>query len=469
MAPHLMSDAHRHAKGIVVGRDFPLKAPRGARFLPFGLFILTVAMLAIPQGDVLGREKKVKEDEKAKADIKLVAKEVEKHLQKLLKRTPPADRSKKNIPSNKLKNDLSKLVKDLKEAADREEAITKLNKIMDKAKLMEARVAAMAEMMRRMEQLKDQGDKAELPKGLGSEMAKAMTSGDFKKAAEEMKKLKDMLNDKELSDAEKAALKRELAKLAKMTDDWKDLADKLKKAGDQLGEQDKEALKAMQQAMKDLQELAQLLKEMGLDGNQEGFEGFQGEGQQIQLTKEMIQQLKDMLKNAQKCTVCKKLYCLTCSKPRCACEKLEECDGHPQGQGMGMQLPGGGGMAGMPGGDGKGGKGGSQPGGGGGSPQKGPGMGGYGIGEGGKAPESEHDVKFKSTKVKGKLGEGRIISHMFVKGKPSVTDDGKKNEYKAAHAAAAKAAGDEVDSGRIPRELRKYVRDYFDSAAPKKK
>ncbi len=456
MAAHLEADAHRHAKAIKVARDFPLKTPRGALFLPFGLFLLTVTMLAIPQVDVLGREKKDKEKDEARADIKLVVEEIEKRLQDALKRTPPTERSKKNIPSNKLKNDLSKLVKDLKEASDREDAIAKLNRVMDKAKLMEARIAAMAEMMRQMEKLKKQGAKADLPKGLTSAMAKAMTAGDFKKAAAEMKKLKDMLEkDQGLSDAQKAALKRELDKLAKMTDDWKELADKLRKAGDELGEDDKAALAAMQQAMKDLEELAELLKELGLEGGEEGFEGLQEEGQQIKLTKEMIQQLKDMLKNAQKCTVCKRLYCLVCGKPRCGCEALEQCAGHPKGQGMGMGLRIPGGATGTPGA--------------GGAPGDGKGMGGYGQGKGGKAPETEHDVKFQSTKVKGQLGQGRIISHMFVKGRPSVTDEEKKNEYKAAHAAAAKAASAEVDSGRIPRDLRDYVRNYFKDSAPKKK
>ncbi len=455
MAAHLEADAHLHAKAIMVARDFPLRVPRGALFLPLGLFVLTMAMLFIPQADVFGREKKDKEKEQARADIKLVVQEIEKRMQEALKRTPPTDRGKKNIPSNKLKDELSKLVKELKEASDREDAIAKLNQVMDKAKLMEARVAAMAEMMRQMQKLKKLGKKADLPKGLTSAMAKAMTAGDFKKAAAEMKKLKDMLKkDNKLSDAQKAALKRDLDKLAKMTDDWKDLADELKKAGDQLGEDDKEALAAMQEAMKDLEELAKLLKELGIEGGEGGAEGLEGEGQQIKITKEMIQQLKQMLKNAQKCTVCKKLYCLNCGKPRCGCEALEQCSCEPCGNCGKMCLPGGcsGGTSGA-----------------GGAPGSGKGMGGYGQGKGGKAPEEEHDVDFKSTKVKGKLGEGRIISHMFVKGKPSVTDEEKKNEYKAAHAAAAKAASAEVDSGRIPRDLRDYVRNYFRDSAPKKK
>jgi hypothetical protein len=93
-------------------------------------------------------------------------------------------------------------------------------------------------------------------------------------------------------------------------------------------------------------------------------------------------------------------------------------------------------------------------------------MGGYGQGEGGIAPENEHDVKFQSSKVRGQIGEGRIVSHMLVRGAPVVTDDEKMTEYRQAHDAAYKAASEEVSSGRIPREYREYVKSYFDDTRP---
>jgi hypothetical protein len=187
------------------------------------------------------------------------------------------------------------------------------------------------------------------------------------------------------------------------------------------------------------------------------------EGQRVQLTKEMIDQLKNMLKNAQRCAKCKKLYCLNCGKPRCACEGLEQCDCPPGGGGDSMVVP----IPGQGQGQGQGdGQGQGQGQGNGGSDQNGPGMGGPGHGEGGKAPEDPHDVKFQTTKVKGQMGPGRIVSHMFVRGLPSVTDDEKKTQFREAHGAAQRAASEEISSGRIPRELRDYVRDYFDSTKP---
>jgi hypothetical protein len=451
MAPALFSDAERHAAALSVGRDFPVLTPPQATWALFSFAVLILMTLFLPQADVFGREERIRRKNKEKEDVRLAARTIEDELKKALKRKPQRKRTAgKELPSQKLDDELSQLVKDMKEAADRDQAITKLNKLLDKAKLTEARMASMGEMLRRMQNMKKQGADADLPKGAGRKLGQAMMAGDFKKAAEELKKLQDKLKDKKLSDEEKADMKRDLEKLAKMTDDWKELAEQLQKAADKMGEDD--GLEAMQEALEGLEELAKLLKDLGMEAG-EG-EGLAGEGQQIQLTKEMIEQLKKMLKNAQRCAKCKKLYCLSCSKPRCACDALEQCSCQAgNGQCDMIQLPGMGGGAGGAGGAGG----------------KGSGMGGMGQGEGGIAPEEKHDVKFTSTKIKGKMGRGRIISHMFVKGRPSVTDDEKKTEYKTAHHAAAKAASEEVNSGRIPRELREYVRDYFSSTDPKKK
>ena len=164
----------------------------------------------------------------------------------------------------------------------------------------------------------------------------------------------------------------------------------------------------------------------------------------------MIKQLKDMLKNAQRCAFCRKIYCLACGLPRCGCEGLPQCQ--CQGGEGGMATVGVPGL-GQPGAGAGGGK--------------GQGSGGPGQGQGGNPPENPHDVKFQTTKTPGKLDtQGQIIGHMWTKGSPTLKDDEKKAEYTAAHDAAAKAATEAVESGKIPRELREYVRNYFDTTRP---
>jgi hypothetical protein len=324
MAPALLDDARRYSAAVRARRDFPIRAPRSARFLPAGLLALTVAML-VPRADVFGRERKVLDEQREKEDVKLAAEELEKRLQEALKRKPEERAGGKELPSQKLEDDLSKLVEEMKEIQDREEAVTRLNKLLDKAKLESMRLSSMAEMMRRMERMKKLGEKADLPKGMAAKLGAAMAANDFKAAAAEMKKLMDKLKNQNLSDAEKAELQRELEKLAKLSDDWKELSDALQKAAGNLGND--EGFEAMDEALEGLEELAQLLKDLGLDG----AEGPAGEAQRVKLTQEMIDQLKKMLKNAKKCAQCKKLYCLNCGLPRCACEGLQQCECPPGG------------------------------------------------------------------------------------------------------------------------------------------
>jgi len=453
MAPELLADARRYGAALRVRRDFPLELPRWANWARFtGILGVILVVILLPQWDLMGRRAQAKEREDGREEIRLVAERLQKRLTEALKRKPPAERKARNLPSHKLQEDLGKLLRELKEADDREEAIARINKLLDKAKLSKMRLAAMERMVRQMEQLEKMGEKADLPKGKLGKFAMAMAAGDFKKAAAELAKLKDEMAGGKLTDKQKADLKRELERLAKLTDDWKELAEQFEKAAGKMG--DKEALEAMAAAMENLKELWELLKELGLEKG-DGAGGLAGEGQQIEITKEMIDELKKMLKNAQRCAKCKKLYCFSCNRPRCGCEGEEQCDCQPgEGQGMGVPIPGPGG-GGMGQGQGQG----SGPGGQG----SGPGTGGMGQGEGGKPPESEHGVDFKTTKARSKMGVGKIVGHMVVRGEPTVTGEKQRAEYRKAHAAAAKAASEEVESGRIPRDLRDYVRQYFTS------
>jgi hypothetical protein len=450
MSPALLADARRHAAALVVGREFPLRAPRAAIYLPPGLLALALALAIMPNVDLLGRKGGIEEQAAKKEEIRQVAQLMEKRIEALSRKPEEPPRSER-LPSEKLKDDMSKLVNELKEAADREQAATKLNKLLDEAKMAEERVAGMEKLARQMEQLEKLGDKADLPKGAVQEAAAAMARGDFQKAAEELKKLAEDLKGGKLPEGKLAELKRDLERLAKMSDDWKELAKELGKAASELGEGDQQqALEELAAAMEDLKELAELLKELGAEGG-DGDKALQQEGQRLQLTEEMIKQLKDMLKNAQRCAFCKKMYCINCGQPRCGCEGLPQC-----------QCQGGDGCQGVVGVPGMGLQGGGAGGGG-----KGAGSGGPGQGEGGKPPENPHEVKFQTTKTPGKIDpQGQIIGHMWTKGSPSLKDDEKKAEYTAAHDAAAKAATEAVESGKIPRELREYVRNYFDTTRP---
>lgn len=463
MIPELLLDARRHAAALNPARDFPLRLPRQAVFLPPALALVGAALLLMPQADLLGR--------RAVADVKAAQKEELAEIARMvqpkveaLKRKPQEPTANDLRPSEQLADELSKLVKEMKEGADRDTAVTKLNKLLDEAKLAEQRVADMQKLVEQMKQLEKAPDRSNLPTGPLQSTGLAMASSDFKKTADELNKLAQQLKEGKLSGEAKAALERDLERLAKMGGDWKELAKELSEAAEKLGEGDAEqAYEALQAASEDLKELAELLKELA----GEGGGGLGGEGQRLQADAEMIKQLKEMLKNAPRCSICKKMYCLNCNRPRCACEGQDQCQCQPgqgqgQGQGVGVGAGAGAGVGAGQAGAGAG-QGGAQPGAGG----VGGGMGGPGQGQGGKAPEREHDVQFQSAKAPSQINkEGRIVGHMFVRGEPTLRSDDKKVEYEEAHTAAAKAATEAVESGRIPRDLREYVREYFDSTKP---
>ncbi len=461
MSPALFADARNHAAALEVRREFPLRLPRAALFLPPAMIAVGLALLLLPQKDVLGFRGKAEEKQAGAEAIRQVAEIMEEKIA-TLNRKPGEPRRSEELPSEKLKDDMSKLVSEMKEAADREKAVAELNKLLDEAKLAEQRLAGMEKLVRQMEQLEKMGEAANLPKGAVEAAAAAMARGDFKKASEELAKLGEKMKDGNLSEEEAADLKRDLERLAKMSGDWKELSEELGKAAGELGEGDQEkALEQLAAAMEDMKELAELLKELGADGNNDGQQLGQ-EGERVQMTEEMIKQLKDMLKNARRCAFCRKMYCLNCGQPRCGCEGLPQCDCQNGEGGEGGQggEGGEGGAAAMPGL-------GAMRSGGGGSSGSGSGTGGSGQGEGGNPPEREHDVGFQTTKAPGKVDtQGQIIGHMITRGDPMVRDDDKKAEYQAAHEAAAKAASEAVESGRIPRELREYVRNYFDTTKP---
>ncbi|HOX07786.1 MAG TPA: hypothetical protein PK280_15405, partial [Planctomycetota bacterium] len=434
MSPALFADAWSHASALDVRRDFPLRLPRPALFLPPALIALGLALAFVPQHTPSGGGG-TSPSSLNKEEIRQIAELMENRIA-ALERKPGEPQRPEDLPSEKLKDDMSKLVNEMKEAADREQAIAQLNKLLDEAKLAEQRLAGMEKLVRQMEQLEKLGDKADLPKGPAEQTAAAMARGDFKKAAEELGKLAEKLKDGKLTDKEAGELKRDLERLAKMDGDWKELSDELAKAAAELGEGDREqALEQLAEAMEDLKELAELLKELGADGVDDGQE-LDAEGERVQATEEMIKQLKDMLKNAQRCAVCKKLYCLNCGLPRCACEGQQQCQCQPGDCAGVVGIPG----AGKPGG-------GSGAGGG-----TGAGGGGPGQGMGGNLPENPHDVGFQTAKSKSQLDKGHIIGQMWVKGAPTLKGDEKRAEYVEAHQAAAKAATEAVEAGRIPRE-----------------
>jgi len=100
----------------------------------------------------------------------------------------------------------------------------------------------------------------------------------------------------------------------------------------------------------------------------------------------------------------------------------------------------------------------------------GPGMGpGQGMGQ--RPVADPKDVTWKTDRVHGKTGEGKVVGSYFtkdgapIKGKSSA----EYQEWTEAARAAKTKENEALDKTRIPKGYKDYVRDYFDSLTPENK
>ena len=87
--------------------------------------------------------------------------------------------------------------------------------------------------------------------------------------------------------------------------------------------------------------------------------------------------------------------------------------------------------------------------------------GGEGKGKGGEPPESATPTGFKSELSPGKLGRGRILQQLLV---PGVPDRGEsRDEYSEVVRAARQHAAGALAGDDVPREYQDVVKGYFDA------
>ncbi len=90
---------------------------------------------------------------------------------------------------------------------------------------------------------------------------------------------------------------------------------------------------------------------------------------------------------------------------------------------------------------------------------QGGGMGKYGQGRGGKAPEEQTNVAFKTERGKVHTGKGAIVGQFLVDGE-QVKGDVNANLVELV-SAAERDASDRINRDRIPRQYHKAVKAYF--------
>lgn len=388
--------AGRAAPHLSPRRLVPLRLNRAGRRFPVAFCVALTALL-IPQQDILGR--------KARAD-RLVAekKTVVEGARKLGEKLALIEKRVESLQSEeqkKMAKELGELAKELA-SADKQAALRKLGEFENKHqdKLAEQRNLEQAsKAMTSMPDLK--GLPQELAKQL-SKAAKELKEGQFKNAADTLKDLGAKLQNASLSDAERKALARELAKMAEQLKSGGikgDLAKLLSEIASS-----KESLDSMktelEKACNGMNDLAQALEEC-----------------------QNLKMMKEGLADAKK-------------------EMLGECfNGFDAKEVENMMS-----QEAALGAKGNG---------------SGDGTGGEGKGRGGEPPENATATSFESKRSASKVNQGKVLQELFVSGIPDKGDAA--NEYAEIIQAARQGAASALARDRVPRDCQDAVKSYFDS------
>ncbi len=446
-------DAERTSAGLTVRRHVPLRWPDSCGYALAVSCLAGLVFWFLPTYDLLGRERERAEQEQLAERTERTRENVTRTIDRVKQLAQKNTALKEMVEGE----DLDKLTATpASQPVDiQHNAIKKLGKLADtlREKREAGKFDAVTQMKNMLRQLRD----PRLQQTPVGKLQKALAKGDFSKASDALKDLKDELKKAEQEgDSDQAkqlqkqldALGDKLNKLARI----EKLAKDLKQAG--LNE---EQVKRMleQLAKMDIDQLRKQLEKQGLN-------------------KEMVEKLaKKMMQNQAACKACKQLGD--------AVKKMAQ-----QGAGSGDAQQGGAaqGMAeaadqlsdlemleqqmgemqeamneiqnAMNNLGGQGGPGGQQN-------KPGPGMGSAGQGQGGIAPEKETAFATKKRKEKVKTDRGQVIGKVYFDGAQI------KGEAAAEYIEAVRAARDEetdaLADDRIPRQLHGPVREYFKQVA----
>jgi len=294
----LVADAVRHVADLDVAARFGLAIPRRA-WLPLVPAVLAGAVLLVPEWS-----RKVADARSTasapKLDKQLVAKNTSALGKKMAEQRKQMDKQKFS-EAERLLADIEKVANDLAKAppADKDKAMMAMNKLTDSLKERQKQLGSPEQVNRALQQLKDMGNN-----GPGEEFSKALAKGDFAKAAEELKQIKDKLANNKMTEKEKEELKQQVGDMAKQLeklanlDQRKKQLEEAKKNGGLTKEQfDKEMAKLNDQAkgLENLKKMAgQLAKAEQAMKEGDTKKAAEALGMSEQKLAQMAQELQEM-------------------------------------------------------------------------------------------------------------------------------------------------------------------------------
>ncbi|HKM55108.1 MAG TPA: hypothetical protein VJY33_16985 [Isosphaeraceae bacterium] len=422
----LLADAARKVANLELTSAFGIRLPRRAWVVLIPA-AMAVSMLFVPAW--------VQRTVQAKTEMKVNAKALAKEAQTLTKKISSQRQAidKDKFPEvDKLLAQIEKKAEDLAKAppAQKDRLFVEMNKLTDALKERKKQLGSPEQVNRQLQQLKEMSQN-----GPADQLAKELAHGDFKKAADQLKELREKLQKGEMAPAEKKALQEELAEMSRKLKEIANMEERKKqleeaqKNGGLSKEQYEREMEKLKQQSKSLQQLQQIASKLGQaqESLQKGNakQAAESLGVTQQQLAQMAKQLEEMesLDRAMADVV--------------DCKNGLSEDGLNQ---LGDSLGGMNNVEGMHQGMGD----------------------GLGRGRGqGDRPEAPDETATYSTKVQQQIRKGKAVHQGFTQ--PSKTVKGQSTiDIQGEIEAATGSAADALSNQRIPKNVEKHVRAYYD-------
>ncbi len=430
----LIADAIRHVNDLDVASRFGLTLPKRA-WVPLIPLAIAGMVLLGPEWSKRVAAARSPDVATTETEKKSVTKQSTALAQKAADRRKEMDKEK-FAEAERLLAQVEKAAKDLAKAppAKKDQAMVELNKLTDALKDRQKQLGSPEQVNRQLQQLKQMSND-----GPGDQFAKDLAKGDFAKAADELKQIREKLASGKMTAKEKEALKQQVADMAKQLeklaslDKRKEQLAEAKKNGGLSQEQfDKEMAKLNEQAkgLENLKKMAaqldQAQKALAAGDTKKAAEALGVSEQKLsQMAKDLqeMQSLEGALADLQ--------------NAKAGMSGEGEDGGNQFGDGF-NQLGQGNGM------------------------NRNPGQGrGRGIGDGPRA-EAPDNVANYNTRTKNQYGKGSVMIEgtapptAQTKGTSQITIQGE------VEAASNGTSSDALTNQKIPKSVEKHIRGYFD-------
>src|SRR5271157_1491720 len=314
--------------------------------------------------------------------------------------------------------------------AQKDRLLVEMNKLTDALKERKKQLGSPDQVNRQLQQLKEMGQN-----GPADQFSKELAKGDFKKAAEQLKELQQKLEKGEMTQAEKKALQEQLAEMTKKLkevanlEERKNQLDQALKNGGLSKEQYEREVEKLKQQSKCLKQLEQLAGKLGQAQQALKKGDTKQAAEALGMTQQQLAQMAKQLEEMEALDS-------AMADVMDAKNGMSE-DGMNQ---LGQMMNGMGSMDSM---------------------RRGMGQGlGRGRGQGDR-PEAPDQTATYSAKVQQQVRKGKAVLQGFTQ--PSKTVKGEsvidiQGEMEAASASAA----DALSNQKIPKNVEKHIRAYYD-------